>query len=311
MQTFGRLGAARNLNRSVGWGGVKISLFYNEDASRVSLQHIRDTIERCGHTVVHVVEQESEAARVLDTPAELVVAAGGDGTVSAAARVLAGRGVPLAILPVGTANNIARSLGDGHRGSIDELVQRWTRARLRPFDLGVVRGSFGERRFVESVGSGLIPAGIAAAQARPLEEEQQSTVKLAHAATKYHEVLSRLEPRPWTISLDGSTITGEFLLVEVLNTPNIGPNLVLSPDATASDGYFSVVIASEEHRNDLHVYMERVIDGQDCSLTLGSRRATRVEMRGRDDIHVDDTLVGSTSGIVSMSIEPAALQLLA
>jgi diacylglycerol kinase family enzyme len=290
---------------------VKVSLFYNSGAGdSLPLQYIRDTIEGCGHTLVQVVDKESEAARVLDTPAELVVAAGGDGTVSAAARVLLGLGIPLAILPVGTANNIARSLGDGHQGTIDELIQRWDRARLQPFDLGVVCGSFGERHFVESVGSGLIPAGIAAAQARPLEDEKQSPVKLAHAATKYHGVLARLKPRPWTIRLDSSTITGEFLLVEVLNTGCVGPNLVLSRDATPSDGFFSVIIAAEKDRHDLRVYLEQVIDGHDCSLALPSRQATRVEMHGPDDIHVDDTLLGSTSGVVSMNIQPGAVQLL-
>src|SRR5215467_1295969 len=43
--------------------------------------------------------------------AQLVVAAGGDGTVRACAQALAGTGVPLAIVPLGTANLAARALG--------------------------------------------------------------------------------------------------------------------------------------------------------------------------------------------------------
>jgi diacylglycerol kinase family enzyme len=49
--------------------------------------------------------------QALDAGAALVFAVGGDGTVRACAQVLAGTGVPLAIVPTGTANLAARSLG--------------------------------------------------------------------------------------------------------------------------------------------------------------------------------------------------------
>lgn len=57
---------------------------------------------------------------------DVIVAAGGDGTVSTAARAVAGRDIPVAILPLGTANNIARSLGI--EGSIPHPRARLARA---------------------------------------------------------------------------------------------------------------------------------------------------------------------------------------
>ncbi len=61
-------------------------------------------------------------------------------------------GVPFAALPIGTANNIAKTLellGDAH-----ELVRSWEAPDLEPIDLGEVRAGGESRRFVEGVGGG-------------------------------------------------------------------------------------------------------------------------------------------------------------
>src|SRR5690242_17614742 len=68
--------------------------------------------------------------------ASLVFAAGGDGTVRACAEALAGTGVPLAIVPLGTANLTARALGVPSRG--DRAVEAGFGGRDRAIDLGHV-----------------------------------------------------------------------------------------------------------------------------------------------------------------------------
>src|SRR5262245_17508619 len=125
---------------------MRVSLFYNEGAGDgISLERIVRALHRQRHQLVCIVEKDPEA--LIRGPSDLVVAAGGDGTVSAAARALAGRGVPLAILPLGTANNIARCLGTD--GSIEQVIESWRTARRRPFDLGTVHGAWGREWFVE------------------------------------------------------------------------------------------------------------------------------------------------------------------
>jgi hypothetical protein len=81
---------------------------------------------------------------VLDKRADLVAVAGGDGTVASVARRMVGRGIPVAVLPMGTANNIARSLGLLKK-SFEELVEGWRDARRVPLDVGIVCGPWGER----------------------------------------------------------------------------------------------------------------------------------------------------------------------
>jgi diacylglycerol kinase (ATP) len=289
---------------------VRIALFYNDDAGEgATLRQIREAIEEHGHSIVRVVEQHDDPKGLLDETAELVVAAGGDGTVAEAARVVAGHGIPLAVLPLGTANNIASSLG--HTGSTVELIRHWDPNRRKPLDLGVAVDPSGSKRFVEGVGGGFIPAGIRRMLDEPSSERRVAS-KLVQAMETFRDVLLQLEPRPCSLSVDGSITTGEFLLIEALNISSIGPLLTLSPDADPSDGFLTVVTAGEAHRAALVEYVEARVAGEDPRLRLPSQRGRHVAMRGWDAIHVDDALISVPSTeSVSIRLEAAALERLA
>ena len=189
---------------------------------------------------------------------------------------------------------------------METLIQGWHDAQPQPLDLGTARGGWGERIFFESVGAGLIPAGIAAAQARHL-----TTSKPEDAVRIFREVLAGLEPQRWTITLDGIATSGEFLLVEVLNMPSIGPNLVLSPEADPGDGFFSVVIATERQRPQLDEYLVHRIEGGSSPLALAPQHAKHIQIRGWHDVHVDDQILQTdASETVSIDIAPGALEFL-
>lgn len=290
---------------------MKISLLYNDRAGGgASLDRIRSAFTAHGHDLVRVVTDRSDFERLIDPPVDLVVSAGGDGTAANAARAVAGRAIPLAILPLGTANNIARSVG--YVGSIEDLIAGLRCDRRRLLDLGTVRGPWGERTFVESVGGGMIAAGIEAMRARRDKKPQESAAaRMERALRGYHEIISRLEPRPCTLVLDGTRLEGEFLVVEVLNTPWIGPNVNLSPDTDPSDGVLSVVVVGENERAVLQDYLERRILNQDVRVTLPTHHARRVELHGMHKLHVDDDVVDAPSEEpVAIQIEPGALELL-
>jgi diacylglycerol kinase family enzyme len=288
-----------------------VSLLYNKNAGDgVSLDHIRASVEQHGHQLIRVVEGQSHVRRLLDGLPDVVVVAGGDGTVALAARLLAHRGIPLAILPLGTANNIAKSLG--MTPSIDDAIAGWETARPVGVDLGVVEGVVGRRHFAEAVGGGLIPTAIADMHSRSDGDRLPARAKLAGAVRAMSEVLSRLRPREWMIVADGFRTTGEFLLVEVLNIRSIGPNLVLSAEADPSDGLFRVVMAGEDHRQEIARYLRDLRDGRDpAPPSLTSQSARHVTLTGTTDIHVDDqVLSGSDGRTVSTHIDAAALELL-
>jgi len=134
---------------------------------------------------------------------------------------------------------------------------------------------------------------------------------MERALRGYYEIISRLEPRPCTLLLDDTTLKGEFLLVEVLNTPWIGPNFNLSSDADPSDGALSVVVVGEHERETLQDYLERRLLSDDFRVTLPTYQARRVEIQGMHKLHVDDDVVDAMpEAPVSMHIDPAAVELL-
>lgn len=288
---------------------MRISLFHNQSAGEsTSLSWIRELIETSGHEIVRAFDREAAFGELIDERTELMVAAGGDGTVAAAARLLAGKRIPLAVLPLGTANNIARAL---HADATSEkLVACWETASRRRLDVGVARGEWGERRFVEGVGIGLVPAAITSVHTKPFAADDIPS-KLARATTRYRQVLSCLEARRSTLTIDGESVTGDFILAEVLNIASVGPNLVFAPGNDPSDGHFSVVTATEDQRAALNEYLETLISSGEGSLSLPTLYAREIEIETVGDVHVDDDIVRfPMSATTSVRIEVAAVEFL-
>jgi diacylglycerol kinase family enzyme len=292
---------------------VHVWILWNNEAGRsVSSDHLRRQIERAGHRVVALVDKDERRRPSAKAGVDLVVAAGGDGTVAAAAGMAAANSLPLAVLPLGTANNIARSLGLDV--SLPDAIESWRHATLMPFDLGYARVGEQEHLFTEGIGGGLVPAGIAAAEASAGADDDANrhpADEVVNAVQTFHDVLTELKPSPWTIVADGHTLSGEFLLVEVLNIRSIGPNLMLSPDADASDGLFDVITAGAADRGALLHYLEQRTHGRECHLTLPVHRAREIAMQSCAGLHIDDErLDACRSGDIAIRVVPGALNVL-
>lgn len=289
---------------------MKVALFYNDDAgAHAAAGDIVHAIERHGHRVVHVVEKDESADQLFEQGADLVVAAGGDGTVASVARAMAGHDLTLAVLPLGTANNIAISLGC--EGSLDDLIAHWAQASDRAADLGLARGPWGERRFVEAVGGGLVTRSIAAISGRKLDPSYPPGSRIEIAIGGYLNVLSRLVPEPWAMVLDDARVEGDFLLVAVLNIGSIGPRFVVSEKANPFDGRFTVAYATEADRESLVNYWEARMAGEPAALQLRTYDTTRVVIERGSDLHIDDKLYDfPRAGDVDLTVEPGLLHVL-
>lgn len=99
--------------------GTIAHLIYNpvsgQGNSEQDLALIQQLLEPHLHLKVHVTTADDDpvelAQAAIDSEADLVIASGGDGTVSAVAGALIGTNIPLAIIPRGTANAFAVALG--------------------------------------------------------------------------------------------------------------------------------------------------------------------------------------------------------
>jgi diacylglycerol kinase (ATP) len=96
---------------------------------------------------------------------DLVIVAGGDGTVGRLVRELKDRSIPITILPVGTANNIARSLGIV--GEPKTLLSQLSDAPIKSLDVGLAKGPWGKSIFLEGVGLGPIAEAISHSGPKP------------------------------------------------------------------------------------------------------------------------------------------------
>jgi diacylglycerol kinase family enzyme len=290
---------------------VNVWILCNEDAGRgISASDLQALVERAGHTVAGVAKQYDEGSPLPKGDLDLIVAAGGDGTVATAAGIASRTSAALAILPLGTANNIATSLELPTR--IPSLIASWSTATRVPFDLGWARAGSKKWLIVEGIGGGLLPAGIARVESAYRQHKPSTPSAEVDAAVRaFRDTLAELAPQPWTISIDGAQMTDEFLLVEVLNIRSVGPNLVFAPDASPSDGYFDVITAQETDRTQIETYFEQRLAGRDTRLALPRQRARHVSITSCTEMHIDDERIDTCAlGPISIEIAHAAISVL-
>jgi diacylglycerol kinase (ATP) len=271
-----------------------------------------------GYKVRSQSTKEKGWAKVLKKPTDLVVVAGGDGTVSKVARRLIGTGLPIAVLPVGTANNISKTLGIAGV-PVPYLIRTWKSARHLKFDAGLVTGPWGERHFIEGVGTGLLTSSISELEDnKTIENLKDTGIKVTYAQQIFREHLDECPAVEIEAELDGEDISGRYLVFEVLNMSYIGPNLFLAPDIVRNDGKFEVVLLAEKDRAKLRRHIKNWQEGKPWPPEFGSRRGSRLKMEWTGySVHIDDKLWPNGEKkkpkppvTIDLKVEPGALEFL-
>jgi diacylglycerol kinase (ATP) len=111
-------------------------------------------IRAAGHKVRYQSSKEDKWKKALKNSSDIVAIAGGDGTVDKVARELNGRRTPIAVLPLGTANNVANTLGVAGV-PLEVLIDGWKTGRCVNFDAALAKGPWESRHFIEGFGVGL------------------------------------------------------------------------------------------------------------------------------------------------------------
>ena len=268
---------------------MKISLVHNPTAGDgQDVDEIVGLLTDAGHKVRHRSTKNGEWKALLQDPGDALVAAGGDGTVRKVALAAADLRLPFGVLPIGTANNIAKTFG--LLGDARELVGSWDGAAGRPIDLGEVTSPAGSQRFVEGVGGGWIAKLIA--RGAEVEDEFRLLGRETDRATHLvAEVLREGQPARWQITADGTDLSGEYLAAEILNVRFVGPNVPLAPEADPSDGLLDVTVVTEADRDGILAYLdERLALASGVMPPLRSVRARTVQLMAPAGarLHIDD-----------------------
>ncbi|UJL47262.1 diacylglycerol kinase [Virgibacillus sp. NKC19-16] len=220
----------------------KARIIYNPTSGREvfkkELPAVLERLEIAGYeTSAHATTCEgdaTDAARAaVDRGYDLVVAAGGDGTINEVINGIAEQeGRPkLGIIPGGTTNDFARALNiprDIHK-ALDIILADQSMF----LDIGKVNGHY----FMNIAGGGKLTE---------LTYDVPSKLKtmLGHLAyyVKGIEMLPSLKPIRTKIEYDGNVIDEDIMLFLVANTNSVGGFEKLAPDARLNDGYFDLLI---------------------------------------------------------------------
>lgn len=286
---------------------MRLLLLHNPTAGGGNLKapELTAAFERAGYAVDYRSTTEDEMDAIAAEAQDLVAVAGGDGTVGKVIRVLEGVDARLAIVPLGTANNIASFL-EIH-GAPEDVVAGLAEGRERTLDLGIAEGPWGRRVFVEGIGVGAIAGTLATGKMKDLSGNE----KITFGREMLPKVLREAPTMRWRTTVDGVALPEDLLALEVLNTPVMGPRLRLAPAARPGDGRLHVAFLRPERRQAFLDWLEAGPDDHPCPMEIvHGKRATFTWTR--EPLHLDDKYPDPPGerAIVTVALAPAPLRVL-
>ncbi|WP_136519999.1 diacylglycerol/lipid kinase family protein [Cellulomonas telluris] len=220
------------------------------DAGRRTLALLRadghDVQDLSAPTAAQAAEQARAAVR---DGVDALVVVGGDGTVHLGAGAVVGTGVPLGVVPAGTGNDVARSLGLP-RGDVAAAVAAITRGlSTGPVAVDAVRvgpPDGAERAWYV----GVLSCGLDAAV-----NARANGLRWPRGSARYVRALlpelRTFRPYGYRVTCDGTVWEGGGTLVAVASTPWFGGGLHIAPGADPADGLLDVVLAGPLSRVDV------------------------------------------------------------
>jgi len=237
---------------------------------------------------------------IIDPHTDFILIAGGDGTVRKVIRKLSQPGKPLvdcpiAILPLGTANNIFKSIG--YKVTVKEIIQSLHQPVIKKYDLGSVAGLPEGKFFLEGIGFGIFPHVMR--KAMKLEKKDEKEKEEKPAEEKIHTALNLMqqsihtyEPKNCEVEIDGTSHSGKYLLAEIINTCFIGPNLLLSTHGDPGDGKLEIVLMDENDKDDFERYLSNKINGDKSPYPYRALKGKEIKIRwSGKSAHLDDKLL--------------------
>ncbi len=211
------------------------------------LQAVRQDLASAGYNLVIKPTESPENAREIAAEcqydADLIIVGGGDGTISQVVRGLELGRIPLAILPIGTANVLAQELNIGL--SPRKAVEAIMTGRERMWDVGLANGV----RFVSFVG-----AGFDAHVASEVHRTRTGNIGYEHYLLPLVKVCSLWKSPCIHVEVDGRAFPKPLYQVIVSNLKRYASFFELTPDIRPDDGLLDICLLSRPGRMHLLRY---------------------------------------------------------
>ena len=281
----------------------------NAEGEAEKLKLVTGYLEDKGFRVDVVLTKPKEKATPVAKRAskkgyKVVIAMGGDGTIEAVMRGMIGSRARLGIIPSGTENNIAKSLGIP--SDLEEACDLIASDSMLKLDIGQVKTRKGKKfNFFE-----LATVGLSASiypDANKVANGKLSKIKDT-ALTFFHQ-----ETRP-TVSLtfnDESKDKVETMLVLVSNTPVFGKNFNAAPQASLKDGLLDISVYPDFSKAELLGYYAAIMNGGysgDKKVQHYQARKIKIKTSPKLDVMADGVALGK--GTVTIKVRPGALRVI-
>lgn len=272
------------------------------------LPWLRERLERRPDARLEVTGRPGDAERLAGDAAraghDRVVAIGGDGTVQEVVNGLIDhRGPPsLGVVPMGSGNDLARSLG-----LPTDATEAWRVAvgrQTRGLDVARARNGDGAERWFASAGGIGFDAQVAAAM---VSRGRWQLGRLGYLMTTLAE-LRRFSNRRVELRIDGRTSTHDVLLIAIANGAFYGGGMRIAPSARPDDGILDVCVVGDISRLTAirqlpSLYRGTHVDHPQVSMHAG--RSIEIDGEGGTRVHLDGEPFGSLP--LRVSIVPGAL----
>jgi len=263
-----------------------IRKFYNDTPVRPEFFIL--TGNNDGESLKHWIEKISPAK---------VIAVGGDGTVSLVARALLGTGIPLGILPAGSANGMAVDLGLPL--TINEALQTITADTSRNADSSRINQQYYCLH--------LSDIGLNALLIKHFEEGNIRG-KIGYA-TKVIKTLWHKAPMNLRIRTRDREVRVEALMVVLANATKYGTGAVINPEGNPYDGTFEVVIVKRLAISELFKMWFRPQPFNPAKIRLFPATSVIINSRKKVHFQVDGEYLGKVKR-VEAEILPGQLKLI-
>jgi diacylglycerol kinase (ATP) len=269
---------------------------------------IRERLQTLEPAQFYVSQQAGDAERFAreasQNGTELIISAGGDGTLNEVVNGIANAGCrpALGLVPLGTGNDFARTLGIP--SNVDTAIECIRKRHTRAIDL--VRVTSDQVRYFVNVSSG----GFSGVVDEKLTPEMKRTwgplAYLRSAAAAFSE----LRGYATSVSLDDQPpLEADLYNVVIANGRYVAGGIPIAPEADVSDGLLDVILIAERGPADLAIVAAQILLGTHLgSDAINFKRAKKIAINSRPGMwfNVDGELIGNEPAMFELL--PRALQ---